>query len=282
MRTNLKNNSEVAHFWANKRQPNGKSGNMFFENETIYSYGYHFPMAKFINKNTVLYNVDSYSITTSQHQSTVRSAIPSYYKVIKCIAINKYDLNSHDHLKNINWYISQTKEFISKSKRARVNKAYYLQDAKNMIYNLNEYLKLFRIKSKLPYKQQKEIKTLLNSDFSQIQDEIIALEKKKQEKERALLAEKLPKWRKGEIYNLPNTNRQFLRVINENIETSLHVKISIDNFKKYYRLLKSGFNMVNIKIDGWRVTNQTDKLLKIGCHTLSINEIEKIYNKIAN
>ena len=48
MRKLLKNHSEVAHFWANQVQGQGKSSNMFFEDGIIYSYGYHFPIARHI------------------------------------------------------------------------------------------------------------------------------------------------------------------------------------------------------------------------------------------
>ena len=51
MRNVLKNHHEVCHYWANKIQNSGKSSNMFFEDGIIYSYGYHFPIAKHIKKD---------------------------------------------------------------------------------------------------------------------------------------------------------------------------------------------------------------------------------------
>jgi hypothetical protein len=71
-----------AHVWAQQSQEDGRSanGNLFFRGATIYSYGEHFPIARFTDahvgaERVVLFNSGTYSTTTSQHQSTVRSAL---------------------------------------------------------------------------------------------------------------------------------------------------------------------------------------------------------------
>ena len=56
----------------------GKGSNMFIAGDTIYSYGYHFEIAKRIERNgatAYLFNSERYGSTTSQHQSYVRNAI---------------------------------------------------------------------------------------------------------------------------------------------------------------------------------------------------------------
>ena len=83
----MKTNQEVADAWA--MGYSAKSGNMFTDGETIYSYGYHFPIAKRVNGH-VLFNRTYYSATTSKHQSHVRRAI-RYSNVIPCRAINAHD-----------------------------------------------------------------------------------------------------------------------------------------------------------------------------------------------
>src|SRR5215204_2054027 len=70
----------VAHLWANQSQAEARnSGRTFyFEGDTIYSYGGHFPIARIVqNKRgdrAVLFNAASYSVTTSCHQGMSRSA----------------------------------------------------------------------------------------------------------------------------------------------------------------------------------------------------------------
>ena len=53
MRRVLKNHHEVCHFWANQIQDSGKASNMFYERDIIYSYGYHFPIAKHIKDGLI-------------------------------------------------------------------------------------------------------------------------------------------------------------------------------------------------------------------------------------
>jgi len=53
MRRVLRSNADVAHVWAQQVQDEERSGNMFFEGDTIYSYGHHFPIARFVKKDVV-------------------------------------------------------------------------------------------------------------------------------------------------------------------------------------------------------------------------------------
>ncbi len=66
---------EVYSVWANGSQEYGQNhsrGNVYFQGDTIYSYGSHFPMGVRQAKHFVL-NADGYSNTTSGHQSCVRA-----------------------------------------------------------------------------------------------------------------------------------------------------------------------------------------------------------------
>lgn len=74
-------NGMVAHVWAQQSQPYGRSANrnFFFRDTTLYSYGQHFPVARFVQTadggRAVLLNRRSYSITTSGHQRLAARAI---------------------------------------------------------------------------------------------------------------------------------------------------------------------------------------------------------------
>lgn len=52
----------------------GKGSNLFFEDGVIYSYGRHFPMARFVG-DTIVMHKEKYSQSTSKHQSYLRRAI---------------------------------------------------------------------------------------------------------------------------------------------------------------------------------------------------------------
>lgn len=70
----------VAHLWANKSQPEARNagGNFYFDGNTVYSYGSHFPIAKHVTdkkgRPAVLFTTRTYSVTTSKHLWTVRHA----------------------------------------------------------------------------------------------------------------------------------------------------------------------------------------------------------------
>ena len=285
MRTVLKNHSEVSHYWANKIQPQGKACNMFFEGDIIYSYGYHFPMAKHINDNLILFTSKGYSVSTSKHLGITRSAIPSEIEVLTVPEVDIRNNTLTSHIDNIEYFINEIKTNFGKSERARKYKEMYLRNGLANINNMKRYLELFKVKSKLPSGLKKAVNLFINMDNTEIMEVIKAeqdiqkkaeLQRKKEQEKKFL--ELLPKWKNNEVYNLPYYKKQYLRLANNEIETSLHVKISIETFKKYYSMLKSGKSLLNEKIDYYRVTKQDSNLLTIGCHAIPISEINYIAN----
>jgi hypothetical protein len=98
--------SQTAHVWAQQDAETweGRSGDgrIRFDGPTIYSYGSHFPIAHFTNakhdgRTVVLFNSDSYSVSTGKHKSIVRGALSG---------LGHYVLDLHD-LKKIYQFASQ-------------------------------------------------------------------------------------------------------------------------------------------------------------------------------
>lgn len=80
MRTVFSSMEEVAHIWAHRLQDEARSGNIFVDGESIYSYGYHFEIARWVlplnsPERMVIYNTETRSNSTSRHQSLVRTAL---------------------------------------------------------------------------------------------------------------------------------------------------------------------------------------------------------------
>ena len=73
---------EVAIAFVERRKLSGSR--MFTDGKTVWSYGYHFPIAHHIKDNTVLYNQDGYSANTSSHKTHVRRALTDKFIVITC------------------------------------------------------------------------------------------------------------------------------------------------------------------------------------------------------
>jgi hypothetical protein len=71
-------NRTVAENFVNGDE-DSKGSNLFIENNVLYSYGYHFPLAVRLKGDSgdyiFLVNIGKYSISTSKHQSYLRQAL---------------------------------------------------------------------------------------------------------------------------------------------------------------------------------------------------------------
>lgn len=71
-------NAMVAHVWAQQSHSEGRSnnGNFYFHGDTIYSYGRHFPIARFsTDKSVVWFTSRGYSVSTSGHIRYTQDAL---------------------------------------------------------------------------------------------------------------------------------------------------------------------------------------------------------------
>lgn len=71
------NHKQVVATWAQQLKTEAKGYNVFFVERTIYSYGYHFPLAhitpfEYENQPIILRNITSYSSSTARHQAFVK------------------------------------------------------------------------------------------------------------------------------------------------------------------------------------------------------------------
>lgn len=156
---------EIPHLWAHKVQDNARNpgGNLYFSNETIYSYGSHFPIARHITRGTpskqtaILFTTATYSVTTSKHLGMVRSAIPERVQVFNVPVLADSWLDEKrgrtiDHTKNLAHYIREVADYIGQAARARDSRNKEWKHAR-AIDTRNEYLaylKFFKLgKSKI-------------------------------------------------------------------------------------------------------------------------------------
>lgn len=104
------NNRDLAKKFA-EGGTSGRGSHMFINRDTIYSYGYHFPIAKRMPWG-FYFNSREYSNTTSKHKAHVRWALAG--DIIWC---PDYTWNSPDELKS---YLQEgLEELLEKGVRAR-------------------------------------------------------------------------------------------------------------------------------------------------------------------
>jgi len=124
------NNKQLSQNFANGAIK-GKGSNMFIEGDTIYSYGYHFPIAKRFN-GIYLVNSDGYSNSTSKQQGRVRDALAqNNSRIIEC---PECDIN-----KAINYLDNLMIEYKGKQSRARkADYTRYIEKIQDMISTFME------------------------------------------------------------------------------------------------------------------------------------------------
>lgn len=89
MKTVFPNHNQCAHVWAAQSQSTGRSGPLWFNGPTIYSYGGHYPIATFVAPDLVLFNDTGSSMTTSgKHKPAVWRALHGHAARVICVPVS--------------------------------------------------------------------------------------------------------------------------------------------------------------------------------------------------
>ena len=137
---------EVALVWARQSQDTGRNSNntFYFNGGTIYSYGSHFPIARFVD-GCVLFTTCTSSKTTSRHIGFVQDAL----KIVTCPIYYVDTVVASSHANNFKCCRSDLALVLLKMKRARTLKAKYKDQAERIIENANSYARWFGLRSRL-------------------------------------------------------------------------------------------------------------------------------------
>ena len=224
MRKTLSNSREVAHVWAQQKQSEGKSGNMFFEGDTIYSYGHHFPIARFARPDTVLFTSKRYSVSTAKHISYTRGALGGEIRIFEVSNISAS--TNGDHLQNLIELVNEYNGYVEKAKRA----FHRCLPGEGSKANIKAYRKTFKVKGKTP-----GLNKLNKEEIAKYEMRIKGLDEKrkvKQEKNRLAFEERakqreidqqeaITKWVAGENVSFPwGIDTVYLRIKDKRIQTN--------------------------------------------------------------
>ena len=291
------NNPELTHIWANQQQAQGKGSSMFFENESIYSYGYHFKIAQIVehnNKKAVLFNNKTYSNTTNKHQSLVKRAIPSQYPVFNVNSFPDTMPLTMMHSNNLISYLNNAEETqqklvkATKSKEAYVNLInVYLNSFCNYceFYELKD-LSIFTLAKLQGLSIQERFLNITNFVFEYTNSEsYINWQHKRVEKERIAFekalsdaADKIQHFRDFKVSTVWGIGTNLLRFNKETeqIETSGGVKMPKNIFFDAYQRLKSNTLLIGQHIGQYRFNGLENDTLLVGCHKISVNDVENL------
>ena len=278
MRRVFKNHDEVCHVWAQQTQSEGRAGNIFFRDKSIYSYGEHFEMARFVDEETVFITTRGYSVSTAKHLSLVRQAVR--HKTVFTVP----DFNYHPD--NVRYLIEKARDHFDKAKRARKYADWPMQAARATVESIRAYITKFQVQvpeSHVEVWQALHTDTYLNGE---VQAALLAKARAAQVAEReatkqarlkreAEEAAQLAKWVAGEL-SYGRFSAMRLRVKEGEVQTTHGARVPIIEARKLYRALKAGMNIEGQQVGYYRVTRVTESELVIGCHNIPLSEVERI------
>lgn len=273
---------EVAHIWAQQKQEEGQNaqGNIFFQGKSIYSYGLHFEMARFIKPDVVLRTTRRYSVTTAKHLSYVWRALSDNQKMFD---VPTFD----DHSENGHYLAKEIRETIDKLNRSRTFISGRLDRISGATNKAREYLGLF--KKEMTITARNEIRKL-DKYFHKVltQDRIDLLksrevENKKRanvryEEQRRLNAleagERLEKWKTGELNYLNAGDSPIaLRIKGDNIETSHGATVPLLAARELWDKLQRREPLHGMTLGEYTVQGLADGILTVGCHKIPLMEV---------
>lgn len=130
-------NSQLARLFASGKT-RGTGSNMFIDGDTIYSYGYHFPIARRMN-GYYLFNSRGYSYSTYRHKQYVLSALHGE-KVVKVRDCNM-DYAQNQTTSNVEEIrFLQKKKDRCRSEYMRGHYAWAIKDLMKQNQLLNRYM----------------------------------------------------------------------------------------------------------------------------------------------
>jgi len=261
MKHSFRKYEDCAHAWANEHSthgevysPPGAPTRMYFEqhNDTIYSYGSHFPIATRIKDdkkgNIILFTTDTYSNTTSKQVGIVRDAIPDWYEVI---LVPKPHAAWHTYSyarDNVYSMLTSLYEYLQKQKRARKND--YTFEIAELVKNIKRYIEYFRIKGKM-LKQVRDkarnnhtthlyklLRSIYGGEMNDLIEEFSAIAEKRKAKLREENKVKIEEWLEGKDRFLSGLGRDYLRIKDGQIETSQGVKVGLPEAKALYNVIR--------------------------------------------
>jgi len=287
MKKVFSSHASLSHAWANQTHEIGKASAMFFEGPVIYSWGYHYEIARFIEApnglSVVFINSNGYSNSTAKHTNHVIRAIPEnitkyyvpfvrsggYYQKDNRVSIEKLPAIIENMALNCkNYCFNQIK--------ARTNTSYFRQAA-SLYSNILEICFIFNLEApNMPdnyIEAENKYNFLINT---QTQRENIKAAKELEKSKELLI-----KWHNheynGQLYNIP----VHLRISKDGqfIETTKGAKVDYAKGLELFNRLVNKENVNGHKINGFTLLKNSSEALTIGCHVINWPVINQFFNK---
>jgi len=269
MKNVFSNSYEVIHLFAQKSQHSARCSNVYFEGDTIYSYGRHYALGKFVEINgeaSILIEDRGYSNTTAKHIWQIRQATRQY----------KQYFTSQVHLHHV---YSRVKYNYDKLLKARKKDLYLPEIVRSYEYFINcPFFTIHDKKDKRFLELTKIYKAVASPE--NIEAAKVAAKKALAKQQRAAAAQlktDLKKFEAYEINSIYGHGEDYLRISADGltVETSQRVTVSIEAARALYAAIVNKQDIKGHKIDDYTVIS-LNGVLTIGCHKINTKSMHKI------
>jgi hypothetical protein len=289
------NNSQVAHLWAaqNPNKTQARGSHFYFEGATIYSYGPHFPIARFTADKdgvpVVIITRKGYSNSTAKHIGLVHRAIPGH--VARSYADNVQDdpatLLPAEHARAQGLLRAvlggrQTKSFAASRRYVEAIVAFD---------NVVAIAEDFGLTNPTTAEDRAQIETC-KSRLQEIGRALEEREARREEREKAQFAEALPKWLSGERQSPPPSAYSHpprLRVIQRErdsdpvVQTSHGAEVDLSKARRSFDFIAKVWqgpghwekNGATHQVGPFELLHITPQQVRVGCHTFEREHVEQ-------
>lgn len=140
MKTVYSNMRELAQAWATRALPPGgdwfRAGNLKATHSAIFSYGDHFTIAQWLPGGTAIFTEREYSTSTSRHKRIASWALSKAgVPTVSVPSLDTPGLLATKAEQRVQDRLDQAQAAVSKARRARKNKAWFLRSAYDSLNN---------------------------------------------------------------------------------------------------------------------------------------------------
>ena len=288
-------NHMVGHLWANQSQQDARNGNgsFYFEGDTIFSYGGHFPVARIVTnkrgEQAVLFNPGTYSITTSAHQGLARDASRHLTQFTVPSLGEKWGGGKVGHADNVRFYRDHIKKAALTVVRSRTQEEWRVTALERVIGEANAYATFFGLRTRFKVPSDKTVQAALDQSRRK------AAQRRQQEQERErrdleAAQETIEQWKAGKDAHIPShIDEVFLRVRRKDdrrvVETSKGAEVPLSHAVRLLPHIRSGVlyqhNGHSIHIGHFRIDAiDAEGNVKAGCHFIKRAEMERLASEL--
>lgn len=288
----MASNAQLAHVWAQNRHASGDGSNFFFCGPTIYSFGRHFPIARFTDATAgglpvVLFTIENgWGGYTGRHIGHARNALHGLnVEVIECLEPgtrdgrhNSRELSQEDqHAANVEDYGARYLDALKAAALARSRGPQHIERAEQLRQWCALYCEAFAL----------DVPAWVTDEAPANLPEIRARAAKhaaeEKDRKRAKLAGDAAEWRAGGRAELPYAYPDTLLRLSRNgrhVETSRGASVPVSDARRLWRLVAQcvatatglttpppvavgAFELRSISREGCCI---------VGCHTLDYSE----------